>query len=99
MFAIVAEVIGVSTKPGQTAFTVTPVPASSAAAARTSPRTPCLLAVYAARYGSPIRAPLDARTTTRPDPSPRMPGTAPPRQRDGAGRVRARKRGPAGAPG
>jgi hypothetical protein len=45
MFAIVAAVIGVSTKPGQTAFTVTPVPASSAAAARTSPRTPCLLAV------------------------------------------------------
>ena len=37
MFAIVAAVIGVSTKPGQTAFTVTPVPASSAAAAYTNP--------------------------------------------------------------
>ena len=66
MLPIVAVVIGVSTKPGHTAFTVTPVPASSAAAARTSPRTPCLLAAYAARYGSPIRAAVDAITTTRP---------------------------------
>src|SRR5438034_11196064 len=49
MFPIVAVVMGVSTKPGQIAFTVIPVPASSAAAARTRPRTPCLLAAYADR--------------------------------------------------
>ena len=45
MFPTVASVIGVSTKPRHTAFTVTPVQASSAETARTSPRTPCLLAV------------------------------------------------------
>src|SRR4029453_1566310 len=60
--AIVFSVIGVSTYAGQTALTVTPVSASSAAGDRTSPRTPGLLAVYAAMYGSPLLAATDAMT-------------------------------------
>ena len=86
MFPIVAAVIGVSTKPGQTAFTVTPVPASSAAAARTSPRTPCSPAVYADRDGSPIRAAVDAITTTRPS-RPRDAGHGPAQAAERRGQV------------
>src|ERR1044071_10329046 len=69
--ATVASVMGVSTYPGHTALTVTPVLASSAAADRTRPSTPCLLAVYAAMEGSPILAALDAITTIRPQPPAR----------------------------
>ncbi len=43
--ATVASVMGVSTYAGHTALTVTPVPAVSAAAERTSPSAPCLAAV------------------------------------------------------
>ena len=40
----VSPVISVSTKPGQTAFTVTPVPATSAATDRVRPTSACLAA-------------------------------------------------------
>ena len=40
----VSVVISVSTKPGHTAFTVTPVPATSAAADRVRPTSACLAA-------------------------------------------------------
>src|SRR5690349_15226338 len=44
-FASVRSVMGVSTYPGQTAFTVTPVPASSRATERVKPSTACLAAL------------------------------------------------------
>ena len=43
---------------------------------RTTPRMPCLLAVYAATYGSPTLAEIDATTTMRPWPRSSMPGMA-----------------------
>lgn len=46
--AIVRSVIGVRTYVGQTAFAVTPVPATSAAMERISPTAACVDAVYAA---------------------------------------------------
>ena len=50
MFAIVFSVISVSTKPGQTQLTVTPVFASSAAIARVRPTSACFDAQYADTY-------------------------------------------------
>src|SRR3954447_683020 len=84
-----SSVIGVSTYPGQTAFTVTPVRATSEAAVRTRPRTPCLLAVYAAIRAEPTFPATDATTTTRPDPAAVIAGSARRRQRNGAVRLRS----------
>jgi hypothetical protein len=47
------QTMSVAANPGQIAFTVTPVPATSAASARVSPTTACLDAVYALTYGAP----------------------------------------------
>ena len=81
--------MGVSTYPGQTAFTVTPLLATSDAAARTSPSTPCLLAVYAAIRAEPAFPAIDAITTTRPTPAEVIEGRALRRQRNGAVRLRS----------
>ena len=44
MLSTVAASMSVSTQPGQTAFTVTPLFATSRASARVIPTTPCLAA-------------------------------------------------------
>src|SRR3954471_10901026 len=89
MAATDSSVIGVSTYPGQTALTVTPVRATSEAAVRTSPRTPCLLAVYAAIRADPTLPATDAITTTRPKPASVIAGSARRRHRNGAVRLRS----------
>src|SRR3954467_336770 len=76
MAATVSSVIGVSTYPGQTALTVTPLRATSTAADRTRPSTPCLLAAYAPTCASPRLATTDATTTTRPHPAVVIAGRA-----------------------
>ena len=47
MLPTASSTIAVSVKPGQTAFTVTPLVASSSASARVRPTRPCLAAQYA----------------------------------------------------
>ena len=74
MRATVSSVISVSTNPGQTAFTVTPEPATSAATDRVSPTSACLAAEYAARYLPPLKPAVDARLTTRPQRRSSIPG-------------------------
>ena len=90
MLATDSSVIGVSTYPGQTALTVTPVRATSAAAVRTRPSTPCLLAVYAA-IRAPPRLAGDRGDDDDPAPARRRssPGSARRRQRNGAVRLRS----------
>jgi len=47
MFRAPFHTISVAANPGQMAFTVTPLPANSAASARVRPTSACLEAVYA----------------------------------------------------
>src|SRR2546426_1009773 len=64
-----AAVIGVTVKPGATAFTRTPCTAQSIASDRVSAATAPLLAVYAACEGSETSAACDATLTTEPAPA------------------------------
>src|SRR6266700_4027634 len=74
MRLIDCRVISVSTYPGQTALTVTPVPATSAATERVRPTTACFDALYAAMYLPPPSPATDAMLTTRPQPRASIPG-------------------------
>src|SRR5207247_2160973 len=74
MRLIDCRVISVSTYPGQTALTVTPVPATSAATERVRPTTACFDALYAVMYLPPPSPATDAMFTTRPQPRASIPG-------------------------
>ena len=63
---------GVSTKPGQIAFTVTPVRAFSSAATFVRPTMPCFAATYADFPADPTSPCADAILITRPQPLSRI---------------------------
>ena len=67
---------GVSTQPGQIAFTVTPVVAVSNATDLVRPTSPCLAATYADFCADATRPCAEAILTTRPQLRARMPGIA-----------------------
>jgi len=66
---------GVSTLPVTSAFTRTPWPAHSSAAARVRPTTPCLAATYAAMPGTPTTPASAALLTIAPPPDASIAGT------------------------
>ena len=66
MFRAPFHTMSVAANPGQTAFTVTPLPATSAASARVKPTSACLDAVYAVTYGAPTSPASEAMLITRP---------------------------------
>src|SRR5947207_2209159 len=74
MRLIDCRLIAVSTYPGQTALTVTPVPATSAATERVRPTSACFDALYAVMYLPPPSPATDAMFTTRPQPRASIPG-------------------------
>lgn len=76
MRAVDSATMPVSTNPGHTAFTVTPVAASSAASARVSPTSACFDAQYADVYAYPVSPAFDATFTTRPHPASTIAGTS-----------------------
>src|SRR5262249_17364983 len=71
-----ASVMGVTVKPGATAFTRTPCSAQSIASERVSAATAPLLAVYAACCGSETSAACEETLTTAPRPARRAPAKA-----------------------
>src|SRR5215203_696139 len=66
--SIMSVTIGVAIVPGQMALIRTPRGAYSRAALRVRPMTPCLVAWYAARPGSPPRPPREELLTIAPLP-------------------------------
>ena len=92
LFGGSAAVLGTITnliKSGARVTVIAPDVATSAAAVRTRPSTPCLLAVYAAIRALPTLPATDAITTTRPKPAAVIDGSARRRQRKGAVRLRS----------
>ena len=61
--------------PGQMAFTVTPLPLTSAARARVRPTSACFEAVYAVTYGAPTSPASEAMLITRPQRRSSIPGS------------------------
>src|SRR5215204_4140545 len=66
LLSIMSVTIGVAIVPGQMALIRTPRGAYSRAALRVRPMTPCLVAWYAARPGSPTRPPRSRPNASTP---------------------------------
>ena len=83
----VSAVIPVSTKPGQTAFTVTPLPATSAATERVRPIERVLGGGVGGEILPPPRPAVEAMFTTRPQCRSSIAGEHGPGAEEGAGGV------------